>query len=194
MSDERAPSIRISPRSPGAAGGEVGFRNRGRVPPVYLALLLLLVGAYLSPLVTGSAPSDPRYWWTVPVFMIGGLTVPLAPYLHRSCASVTVTDDGLLVRDRLVVPADKIGAVHLVGGGQAAWAGLIGAQTIPRVQGPQNLYGGGFGWGKGVGVEHVRHGGSTWWLLPGPRADDLAEALRTSRDRAAAPRQVSHDD
>jgi len=78
-----------------------------------------------------------------------------------------------------------MGAVEVVGGNAASWASLIGTSAFPRVPTRQNLYGGGWGWGKGVGVEHVRPGGSSWWLLHGPRAEELAEALRVTRDRAA---------
>jgi len=193
MAAERPPLTRTPPRPQEAADAAAGFRQRGRVRELYLALLLLVVGLYLSPLVSGDAPADPSYWWLVPVVLIGGLTLPLARWLYRCSASVRVTEGGLQVRDRLVVPAEKMGAVEVVGGTQAAWAGLLGARAFPRVPARQNLYGGGLGWGKGVGVEHVRRDGSSWWLLPGPRAEELAEALRAARDRAARPGSVPRD-
>lgn len=151
MGDPRAPASAAGSPPRLAGDGDVRLRNRGRLPPLYVAMLLFFVGLYLSPLVTGDAPADADYWWLVPVFLIGGLTVPLSIFLYRVSASVTVTGAGLLVRDRLVVPVDGIGAVELLSGTNAAWASLGPTRTLPRVPGRQNLYGGGFGWGRGSG-------------------------------------------
>jgi len=183
MGGHRAQDHDAAPAPPGA----VHFRNRGRLPPLYLAVMAVLIGLYLSPLVTG-APAASSYWWTVPAFLLVPMVLVPSVYLYRCSASVMVTNDGLLVRDRLVVPAEKIGSVTIVSGANAAWASFVGMPATPRISGRQNLYGGGFGWGKGVGVEHLRHGGSTWWLLPGPRSEELAEALGATRDRASRSR------
>jgi len=183
MGGHRAQDHDAAPALPGA----VHFRNRGRLPPLYLAIVAALLGLYLSPLVTG-APTASSYWWTVPAFLLLPLVLLPSVYLYRCSASVMVTDDGLLVRDRLVVPAEKIGSVSIVHSANAAWASFTGTPTTQRIPGRQNLYGGGFGWGKGVGVEQLRPGGSTWWLLPGPHAEQLAEALGATRDRASRPR------
>jgi len=94
MAAERARSTRTPPRPQDAAEGAEGFRQRGRLPPLYVALLLFIVGLYLSPLVTGDAPADPSYWWLVPLVLIGGMTLPPAVWLYRCSASVRVAESG----------------------------------------------------------------------------------------------------
>ncbi len=60
-----------------------------------------------------------------------------------------------------------------------------------RLRVRQNLYGGALGWGKGVLVEDRQPGPEpSLWLLPGPRAEQLAEALELARANAQRPHQL----
>ncbi len=59
----------------------------------------------------------------------------------------------------------------------------------------QNLYGGALGWGKGVLVEDRQPGREpSLWLLPGPRAEEMVEALEAARANAQRRHQLRRDD
>jgi hypothetical protein len=92
-----------------------------------------------------------------------------------------VDERGLSVRDRLVVPVDAMGEVGIVPSGAVYPGPMRDLRGLPMPW-RQNLYGGGFGWGKGVFVEHrPAQGEPTIWLLPGPRAVEMVAALEAVR-------------
>ncbi|MBW3645427.1 MAG: hypothetical protein KY441_07990 [Actinobacteria bacterium] len=120
-------------------------------------------------------------WWLAALYLAFVLITGLA-VVPQAWGSVEVDEPGLHVRGRLVVPANQLGAVELLSGGAATSVSWIGHREHGWLKTRQNLYGGGFGWGKGVLVEQRKPGGEvSLWLLPGPRAKELAEALQAVR-------------
>lgn len=104
--------------------------------------------------------------------------------IPQAWGGVEVDQRGLWVRGQLVVPAHQIATVELIPGPVAALVTWFppGGRAISS---KHNLYGGGFGWGKGVLVERATSGPEPpRWLLPGPRPQRLADALTKVRDDA----------
>lgn len=157
------------------------FNRAPRVPPLLIPLgaLLLLIAAFV--LFRGT-PANPDAYWQIPLAMLVIIGIPSAIILPRTWAGVQVTAEGLFVRGRRVVPAGELGTVELLTGMRAYGAGVsarfLGARVPPR----QNLYAGWADLGPVVAVEHrALTGQSTFWLLPGPRAKELAAALEAAR-------------
>lgn len=170
----------------------VRFRNGPRVPPLWFALLgfIFLTGAWV---LSRGEPASPNAYWQIPVALLVMFGIPAAIFIPKSWGTVEVGMEGLVVRGRLVVPAGELGRVDLLSGLDASYAALSLGGRRTRVPARQNLYGGGYGWGKGVAVEHLEPGGrSTLWVLPGPRTEELAAALEAVRD-AEAKRQPGDD-
>lgn len=136
--------------------------------------------------LTGPGEPAPGAWWQITLATLVIVAVPAVLVLRRTRASVEVDGRGLRLRDALVVPAAEIGRVERVPWHLASYVSLLKALHGQRVPAAQNLYGGGYGVGTGVAVEHRPPGGtSSWWLLPGPRQDELIVALEEVRDGAA---------
>lgn len=146
------------------------------------------VGTAIHLTVGSPRPWAPNsWWWMIGMYLafmvITGLTV-----LPQAWGTVEIDDAGLRVRGRLVVPAKQLGAVELLSGGAAGSISWLGHSKHGWLKTRQNLYGGGFGWGKGVLVEQVRPDGEiSLWLFPGPRTKELAEALEAVRDARRRP-------
>lgn len=133
-------------------------------------------------LLRGTPPNRDAYW-QIPLAIVAIIGVPAAVVLPRTWASVEVSGEGLFVRGRRVVPADELGLVELLSGMEAYGAGASTRRRGGRVPPRQNLYAGWADVGQVVAVEHLAPGGrSTYWLLPGPRAVELAAALEAVRD------------
>lgn len=159
------------------------FRRGSRLPPLLSAFIVFIVVMTIVVTFGGEAPANPDAWWQAPLSMAVILAVVTAVVAYETGGAVEVTDAGLLVGKRLEVPAREVGAVELLRGWDAYHLGTTTWLHNDRRTHPirQNRYGGG-GLGKGVLVERVLPGGrSTFWLLPGPRAAELAAALETVR-------------
>lgn len=158
------------------------FRNGPRVPPGYWVLVgagpLVLLGVALA---TGGS-DNPNAWWQALLFLLLLDLVAGVAVIPHAWAEVVVDDRGLRVRRRLRVAAGEMGRVELLDGTDAARASWFRRWSGRRIAMRQNLYGGAYGWGPGVVVEHQpRSGEPSLWLLPGPRARELAEALSNVR-------------
>lgn len=159
------------------------FRRGSRVPPGFW----VLVGAGLLVLLVATRPgsSNPDAWWQVLLFLMlldGIVAVAVIP---QAWGEVMVDERGLHVRGRLAVPADELGRVALLDGADALRASWFRRWEGRRIPTRQNRYGGAFGWGPAVLVEHRPGSGEpSLWLLPGPRPRELARALSEVR---AAP-------
>ena len=167
------------------------FKNRPRVPPGWIAIMVALpiICVIAVPLMTTGPAAPNAGWWIVGIYLaivlITGLSV-----IPQSWGAVEVDDKGLHVRGRLVVPVHRLGEVRLLSGYVAMLTSLYPHSENVRLRVRQNLYGGGFGWGKGVLVEDRQPGREpSLWLLPGPRAQELAEALELARANAQRRRQ-----
>jgi len=149
-------------------------------------MALLLVGGAIWTLFPRDRPVDPFAYWFIPLF-VGVMLTLFGALLYPTYRSVRVTDEGVWVGGRLEIRRKRIGTVEVLDGSRAWLVGMIGMdEPGQRVRWRNNLYGGGYGWGKAVRVEQLRPGSpSVWWLLPGPRAEELAEALRQVRDAPA---------
>jgi len=145
-----------------------------------------MVGLVLQMLFVEKPPVNLDAYWQVPLVFTALLSL-LAVLLYPTFRSVRVTDEGVWVGGRLEIRRKRIGTVEVLDGSRAWLVGMLGMdEPGQRVRWRNNLYGGGYGWGKAVRVEQVRPGSpSVWWLLPGPRAEELAEALRQVRDAPA---------
>lgn len=147
-------------------------------------LTLAVVIAIARPSPTPPAPY--AGWWIAGFYVFFVVFTGLL-FTRASWGTVEVHDDGLHVHGRLVVPADQLGTVRLLSRSSAGDLAWFGRWQGRRVKSSQNLYGGGMGWGRGMLVEHLPPGGeASLWLLPGPRAEELVEALASVR--AAAER------
>lgn len=165
------------------------FRNRPRVPPGWIALIIVIpIASAINITVRSPGPWPSNAgWWVAGLYLAFVLVTGLA-VVPQAWGTVEVDEAGLHVRGRLVVPAKQLGAVELLSGGAATSVSWIGHRQHGWLKARQNLYGGGFGWGKGVLVEHLRAGGEiSLWLLPGPRAQELADALEAARASSRRP-------
>lgn len=130
--------------------------------------------------IFGPEPANPDAIWQFPLFVLGFAVITGAFVLPTTFVSVEVRQEGLFVRGRLAVPAEDIGWVDLLSGWDVA--GVYWTYRDLKIPWRQNLYGGGYGLGKAVAVQDLRVGArSTVWLLPGPRAEELAAALESVR-------------
>lgn len=154
--------------------------------PVLLLVLMLLAPTFTTQVLNSR-------WVLATLVVVGGLAVVVAvAVLPQSMKSVRVDPRGMHVKGRLALPAKQIGRVRRMSGGEAttwSWPGSRpwGRQRLPS---KQNLYGGLYGWGAAVGVEHLGRGedDTTIWLVPSRDADRLAAALEHVRDQARRPR------
>jgi len=147
---------------------------------------VFLVGVAVWTLVLDDAPVARAAYWQIPLFVVVMLML-FGALLYPTYRSVRVTDEGVWIGGKLEIRRKRIGTVEVIDGGRAWLVGMIGMdEPGQRVRWRNNLYGGGYGWGSAVLVEQLKPGSpSVWWLLPGPRAGELADALRTVRDAPA---------
>lgn len=130
--------------------------------------------------IFGAEPANPDAVWQFPLFVLGFAVITGAVVLPTTFVSLEVRKEGLFVRGRLAVAAEDIGWVELLSGWDTA--GIYWKYRDLKIPWRQNLYGGGYGLGKAVAVEHLGVGArSTVWLLPGPRTGELAAALESVR-------------
>lgn len=179
---------REEPTARGAA-----FRRRPRVPPWYWAVVAAGPVALVVLPVAAGEPANPGWWWQLLLLWLAAAVVVGVAVIPQAWSEVVVDERGLHLRGRLVVPADELGRIEVLSGGEAGVASWFRRWRGRRIPWRQNLYGGGFGWGPGVVLEEVPpRGEASLWLLPGPRARELAEALSAVRahpPRRAAPGQ-----
>lgn len=155
------------------------FERGPRPPPGLSAFAVFLIAMPAWVLLRGT-PADPDAYWQIPLGVGVAILVLCAILLPTTFVSVEVRKEGLFVRGRLAVPAEDIGWVDLLSGWDMA--GVYWTYRDLKVPWRQNLYGGGYGLGKAVAVEHLGVGArSTVWLLPGPRTEELAAALESVR-------------
>lgn len=161
------------------------FRYRPRIGPGWIALVIGIPVASAINLALRPSPGPwpPNAGWWLAGFYLAFVLITGLGAVPQAWGTVEVDEAGLHRRGRLIVPANQLGAIKLLSGSEALSIGWFGHRRHGgRLKTKQNLYGGGFGWGKGVLVEHVRPGGeSSLWLFPGPRARELAEALQAVR-------------
>lgn len=150
--------------------------------------MLAVVAAAAIALLQPGPAVRPAVYWQVALAVLAFNAIPAAIILPRTWAAVEVNEEGLSVRGRRAVPAAELGTVELLSGMQAYGAGVSTRRRGGRVPSRQNLYAGWADIGPVVAVEHRAPGQSTFWLLPGPRAEELAAALEAVRDRARADR------
>jgi hypothetical protein len=106
--------------------------------------------------------------------------------LPRTYRSVRVDEDGLHVRGRLELPADRIGEVVPLDQGSARSRGwVLSRGRGTRIRERQNLYSPA-GNGPAVVVQQLDVDGrwKSTWLLPTDDLDHLVEALTHARDTA----------
>ncbi len=162
------------------------FKNGPRLLRGWIVLIIALpvICAVTVPFVITGPVAPNAEWWIAGMYLAlvvfsGVLFIP------QSWGSVEVDDKGLHVRGRLVVPVHRLGEVRLLRGHAAMLTSLYPHWENGRLSVRQNLYGGALGWGKGVLVEDRQPGREpSLWLLPGPRAKELAEALELARANA----------
>ncbi|MGH3665515.1 MAG: hypothetical protein ACRDU8_05410, partial [Egibacteraceae bacterium] len=132
------------------------FRNPPRVPPGWIALVVgLPVIGVVTILLTRSGPPAPNAWGWIAAFFLAVAVVSGLAVIPQSWGAVEVDRRGLSVRGRLVVPASQIGDVVVLTGVdacRASWFRRWAGRTVPA---RQNLYGGAYGWGRGVVVGHL---------------------------------------
>lgn len=157
------------------------FRRAPRLPPLLIPLAATLLVVAAIPLFQG-APANPDAYWQIPLAALAIVAIPAVIILPRVWAAVEVNEEGLFVRGRRAVPSAELGTVELLSGMQAYGAGVSTRRRGGRVPPRQNLYAGWADIGPVVAVEHRTPGQSTFWLLPGPRAEELAAALEAVRD------------
>lgn len=170
------------------------FRRGSRLQPLLFVFIVFTVIMTLGLTFFGEPPVNPNAWWQAPLGMAVLLAVITAVVAPLTWGAVEVTDAGLFVGRRLAVPAAELGAVTLLSGWDASHQSTTWMYKDRRTHPTrQNRWGGGLGWGKGVLVERLLPGGrSTFWLLAGPRAAELAAALETvpgGRGRAGRGRR-----
>lgn len=125
----------------------------------------------------------------ITVAVATGLGLVLAAaVLPSSMKRVRVDPAGLHVRDRLALPADRIGQVQALRGLDAAsqsWP--LSRKRGVELPAKQNLYGGLYGFGPAVGIEEIDRRGvrRSTWLIPSKQPHQLATALEHARDHAA---------
>jgi hypothetical protein len=162
------------------------FKHHPRLPQLWIAFMVTLpivaVVAYTRPSETPPAPYSA--WWIAGTCLALALLTGVL-FTRASWGTVEVDEDGLHVHGRLVVPADRLGTIQLLSWSRAGDLGWFGRWKGRRLKSTQNLYGGGMGLGRGVVVEDVRPGQEpSLWLLPGPRVEELVQALASARDGA----------
>lgn len=121
-----------------------------------------------------------------------GITIALflfaaALLLPRAYRSVRVDEDGLHVRGRLELPADRIGEIQTLSpGGARAKGWVVSRGRGTRIRERQNVYSS-YGDGPGVAVQQLDADGrwESTWLLPTDDLDHLVAALADARDAAA---------
>jgi hypothetical protein len=130
-----------------------------------------------------TAPPRPRpSEWAAAGLVVIGLLLPTVLVFAQCRSGVKVDEQGLYIRSRLVVPAHQLGEIRVLHSADALYAhrDLKHAFTFPW---RQNLYGGIFGWGKGVLVEHrIADSRSRAWVLPGRHRHELVAALERARE------------
>lgn len=159
------------------------FENKAHPPPMWVVMVLLGPVVVAVQETVSPIPEPAVDLWWIALGYVGFVVVMSLIIVPFSWARVRVDERGLHVRGRLVVRVEDMGEVGLV-----AWSdikpGPMHELRGLRLPWRQNLYGGGFGWGKGVFVEHRPPGGeATIWLLPGPRARDMVAALEVVQSR-----------
>lgn len=161
------------------------FKHRPRLPQLWIAFMIALpiiaVVAYSRP---SGTPAPHSLWWITGTCLAVVLLTGVL-FTRASWGTVEVDEDGLHVHGRLAVPADQLGPIQLLSWSRAGDLGWFGRWNGRRLKSKQNLYGGGMGLGRAVVVEHLRPGQeASLWLLPGPRVEELVEALASARDEA----------
>lgn len=168
------------------------FKHRPRLPQLWIAFMIALpiiaVIAYSRP---SGTPAPHSLWWITGT-CLAVVLLSTVLFTRPSWGTVEVHEDGLHVHGNLVVPADRLATIQLLSWGRAGDLGWFGRWNGRRLKSKQNLYGGGMGLGRAVVVEDVRPGQEpSLWLLPGPRVEELVEALASARDGAG--RRLSMD-
>lgn len=156
------------------------YAHGPRVPWVILWLPGSIFVASLGVLAAEGRQIDVRAVTIAAVvaFLLAVLIAALL--LPRTYKSVRVDGQGLHVSGRLALPAEQIGEIQILDRSlarQKSWALSRGRGT--RIKERQDLYGGLFGHGPGVGVQHL-DGNGAWrstWLLPTEDLDALVAAL-----------------
>ena len=161
-------------------------KNSPRVLRGWIALMAAIpVGCLTADALTPSGPTAPNAWWWIAGTYLALVVFSGLLFIPQSWGSVEVNDKGLHVRGRLVVPVNRLGEVRLLSGHVAMLTSWFPHWENGRLRVKQNLYGGALGWGKGVLVEDRQPGREpSLWLLPGPRAEEMAEALELARANA----------
>ena len=162
------------------------FRNRPRLLRGWIAFVVAIpMGCVIAGASTSSGPVAPGAWWWIAALYLSLVVFSGLLFIPQSWGAVEVDDEGLHVRGRLVVPVRRLGEVRLLPGHVAMLTSWFPHWEKGRLRAKQNLYGGALGWGKGVLVEDRQPGREpALWLLPGPRAEELAEALELARANA----------
>ncbi len=180
----------LSDSQPGATVGdamvEVGrhpyFERGPRLPALWIAFAVMVVAGMGVAVGTAPPPRPRPSEWAAAGLVVVGLLLPTVLVFAQCRSGVKVDEQGLYIRRRLVVPAHQLGEIRVLHSADALYAyrDLKHQFTFPW---RQNLYGGIFGWGKGVLVEHrIADSRSRAWLLPGRHRHELVAALERARE------------
>lgn len=120
--------------------------------------------------------------------LLGSLIAALL--LPRTYKAVRIDEAGLHVAGERVLPAERIGRIQILDKGDArttSWALSRGRGTRNKER--QNLYGGAFGRGPGVGVQQLDADGhwESTWLLPTDDLDATIAALEFAAHAGPRP-------